>query len=98
MIGVKLHHISQAVRTVATLTVLHLTRTSPSLDFTTLAVGLTHRVAGSYHVELESARNMKRTFVNYGKDRNWYDARQGEGHEFLREASEIKNIWVPFGE
>jgi len=53
---------------------------------------------GSYHVEKESARNMKRTFTNYGVARNWFDPAQGEGEEFLREASEVKNIWVPFGE
>lgn len=53
---------------------------------------------GSYHVEKESARNMKRTFVGYGETRDWFDPKQGEGEEFLREASEVKNIWVPFGE
>ena len=53
---------------------------------------------GSYHVEKESARNMKRTFVSYGSERDWFNAEQGEGEEFLREASQVKNIWVPFGE
>ena len=53
---------------------------------------------GSYHVERISASNMKRTFVGYGADRDWYDATQGEGMEFLREATEVKNIWAPMGD
>jgi len=30
--------------------------------------------------------------------RDWYDAHQGAGAEFLREATQVKNIWVPSGE
>ena len=83
-------------------------------------------VEGSYHVENLSAKNMKRTFVNYGETRDWFDKQQGEvsaealsqakeflpshhslltmelliysqGKEFLLEAVECKNIWVPMG-
>ena len=53
---------------------------------------------GSFHVEYESAANMKRTWVGYGLPRNWLDHEQGEGHEFLHEATQVKNIWVPTGE
>jgi aldehyde dehydrogenase (NAD+) len=53
---------------------------------------------GSYHVEHESAANMKRTWVNYGMARDWTSPEQGEGHEFLHEATQVKNIWVPTGE
>ncbi len=53
---------------------------------------------GSRAVELASAGNMKRTWVNYGHGRDWLDAVQGEGQEFLREATQVKNIWVPYGE
>jgi aldehyde dehydrogenase (NAD+) len=53
---------------------------------------------GSYHVEYESAANMKRTWVNYGMARDWTSPEQGEGHEFLHEATQVKNIWVPTGE
>jgi aldehyde dehydrogenase (NAD+) len=53
---------------------------------------------GSYQVEFESAVNMKRTWVGYGLLRNWMDREQGEGHEFLHEATQVKNIWVPTGE
>jgi aldehyde dehydrogenase (NAD+) len=53
---------------------------------------------GSYWVEHESASNMKRTWVGYGLPRDWMDIEQGEGHEFLHEATQVKNIWVPTGE
>jgi aldehyde dehydrogenase (NAD+) len=52
---------------------------------------------GSYHVERLSATNMKRTWVNYGESRNWFDCEQGEGEVFLHEAVQVKNIWVPTG-
>jgi aldehyde dehydrogenase (NAD+) len=53
---------------------------------------------GSYHVEYESATNMKRTWVSYGLPRDWTDPEQGAGQEFLHEATQVKNIWVPTGE
>ncbi len=53
---------------------------------------------GSYHVENDSAANMKRTWVDYGLPRDWMDREQSEGHEFLHEATQVKNIWVPTGE
>ena len=55
-------------------------------------------VEGSYFVEYESAANMKRTWVNYGIERDWLNHGEGEGHEFLHEATQVKNIWVPTGE
>jgi aldehyde dehydrogenase (NAD+) len=48
-------------------------------------------------VELASAANMKRTWT-FAHSRDWLDPRQGEGREFLRHASEVKNIWIPYGE
>ncbi len=53
---------------------------------------------GSKVVEFNAAENMKRTWVNYGKAFDWFDPKQTEGQEFLRHATEIKNIWVPYGE
>ena len=53
---------------------------------------------GSEKVERLSAGNMKRTWVGYGRPRDWFDPAQGEGHEFLRQATHVKNIWVPYGE
>ena len=52
---------------------------------------------GSKKVEFLSTDNMKRSWVNYGKYRNWLDAAQGEGEVFLRHATQIKNIWIPYG-
>jgi aldehyde dehydrogenase (NAD+) len=53
--------------------------------------------AGVKAVELASAANMKRTWT-FSRGRDWLDPRQGEGREFLRHASEVKNIWIPYGE
>ena len=53
---------------------------------------------GSKLVETEAAATMKRTWVNYGRYHDWEDALQGEGEVFLRKATEIKNIWIPYGE
>jgi aldehyde dehydrogenase (NAD+) len=53
---------------------------------------------GSKTVELASAGNMKRTWVDYGHPRDWLNKAQGEGQEFLREATNVKNIWTPYGE
>ena len=53
--------------------------------------------AGVKAVELASAANMKRTWAS-ARSRDWLDPGQGEGREFLRRASEVKNIWIPYGE
>ncbi|MGJ3237085.1 MAG: aldehyde dehydrogenase family protein [Anaerolineae bacterium] len=52
---------------------------------------------GSYFVEHLASSNMKRTWVNYGEARDWSDAHQGAGHEFLHHSVQVKNIWVPTG-
>ncbi|HEX4204570.1 MAG TPA: aldehyde dehydrogenase family protein [Ktedonobacteraceae bacterium] len=52
---------------------------------------------GSQKVEFASAGNMKRTWVDHARTRDWLDVVQGEGEEFLREATQVKNIWVPYG-
>ena len=54
--------------------------------------------AGSRRVENDSVGNLKATWVNYGKRRDWYNDHQGQGREFLRQATQVKNIWVPYGE
>ncbi|MDE3052551.1 MAG: aldehyde dehydrogenase family protein [Gemmatimonadota bacterium] len=48
-------------------------------------------------VEAASAANMKRTWCSW-HERDWPDPRQGEGREFLRQATQVKNIWIPYGE
>jgi aldehyde dehydrogenase (NAD+) len=52
---------------------------------------------GSHMVEFDSATNMKRTWVNYGRLRDW-TAAWAEGEEILRHAIQEKNIWVTYGE
>ncbi len=52
----------------------------------------------STEVERLSIGNLKRIFVDYGKAIDWMDSRQAEGLEFLRRATDIKNIWIPYGE
>jgi aldehyde dehydrogenase (NAD+) len=53
--------------------------------------------AAGAEVERASAGNMKRTWVEW-QARDWNDGTQGEGREFLREATQVKNIWIPYGE
>ena len=55
-----------------------------------------NQTAGA-EVERASAGNMKRTWVEWHA-RDWMDATWGEGREFLREATQVKNIWIPYGE
>jgi aldehyde dehydrogenase (NAD+) len=52
--------------------------------------------AGAAAVERASAANMKRTWTEW-TERDWMGA-AGEGKEFLRHATEVKNIWIPYGE
>jgi aldehyde dehydrogenase (NAD+) len=49
-------------------------------------------------IEKASSGNLKRTWVNQGKSINWNDSLQAEGKMFLRQATEVKNIWIPYGE
>jgi len=48
-------------------------------------------------IEHASAGNLKRTWVNNARARDWFSP-QGEGREFLMHSTEVKNIWVPYGE
>ncbi|MGB8815093.1 MAG: aldehyde dehydrogenase family protein [Paracoccaceae bacterium] len=48
-------------------------------------------------IEKEAASNLKRTWVNHGRARNWLGP-DGEGRAFLRHATEVKTVWVPYGE
>jgi aldehyde dehydrogenase (NAD+) len=52
---------------------------------------------GARRVELASAGNMKQTWAAWTA-RDWMDPRTGEGREFLRRATQVKNVWVPYGE
>jgi aldehyde dehydrogenase (NAD+) len=52
----------------------------------------------SAEVERLSTGNMKRTWVDLGKARDWSEGGQGSGEEFLEQATQVKNIWIPYGE
>jgi aldehyde dehydrogenase (NAD+) len=54
--------------------------------------------AGSALVEKACAGNLKASWVNDGRGRDWLSVREGQGREYLRHATQIKNIWIPFGE
>ena len=46
-------------------------------------------------IEKESTGNLKRTWVNNGRTRDWANA---QGREFLSHSTEVKTVWVPYGE
>jgi aldehyde dehydrogenase (NAD+) len=52
----------------------------------------------SAEVERLSTGNMKRTWVDLGQGRDWTDPKRAAGEEFLEQATQVKNIWVPYGE
>ncbi len=49
-------------------------------------------------VEKESIGNLKQTWTNRGLQIDWSDRNQACGETFLRHATQVKNIWVPYGE
>jgi aldehyde dehydrogenase (NAD+) len=51
--------------------------------------------ANAKAVEAASAGDLKRTWT--GETIAWFDARDGEGRHFLRHATQVKNIWIPYG-
>jgi aldehyde dehydrogenase (NAD+) len=48
-------------------------------------------------IEAASAGNLKRTWVNHARARDW-SGPEGEGQAFVDAATEVKTIWVPYGE
>jgi aldehyde dehydrogenase (NAD+) len=52
---------------------------------------------GCAEVERLSAESLKRTWVGGGKGRDWYDAKQAGGRAVLGHASQVKNVWIPYG-
>ncbi|MCA0873591.1 aldehyde dehydrogenase family protein [Seohaeicola saemankumensis] len=49
----------------------------------------------SVEIERGAAGNLKRTWVNNAVARDWYAT---DSQSFLEAATEVKNIWVPYGE
>lgn len=49
-------------------------------------------------VKAASVGNLKQVWTNDKYDFDWFDAKQCDGRYFMRHATQIKNIWVPYGE
>ncbi len=45
-----------------------------------------------------STGNLKQVWTNEGRVIDWFNRRQAEGRWFLEHATQVKNIWVPYGE
>ena len=45
-----------------------------------------------------STGNMKIVWTCDGKELDWFDRQQSEGREWMRRASQVKNVWIPYGE
>jgi aldehyde dehydrogenase (NAD+) len=54
-------------------------------------------VEGSAMVERASVGNLKQTWVTYGEQPDWLHPDARESEIFLRHATQVKNIWVPYG-
>jgi aldehyde dehydrogenase (NAD+) len=54
--------------------------------------------AASTMVKAASIGNLKQVFSNDGRAIDWFDTAQAQGRWFLRHATQVKNIWVPYGE
>ncbi|MDQ6684780.1 MAG: aldehyde dehydrogenase family protein, partial [Pseudomonadota bacterium] len=49
-------------------------------------------------VEKQSAGNLKRTLVDHGRAIDWSVASAAKGPLFLRHATQVKNVWIPYGD
>jgi aldehyde dehydrogenase (NAD+) len=54
--------------------------------------------ASSTAAKLLSVGNLKQVFSDEGRAIDWFSIAQGEGRWFLHHATQVKNIWVPYGE
>jgi aldehyde dehydrogenase (NAD+) len=45
-----------------------------------------------------SVGNLKQVFTNEGRAIDWFEPTQGEGRWYMEHATQVKNIWVPYGE
>jgi len=53
--------------------------------------------AGGAMVERASISNLKQTWVGYGEQHDWLHPDPRTSAIFLRHATQVKNIWVPYG-
>lgn len=52
---------------------------------------------GCAEVERLSAESLKRTWVGGARGRDWFDPKQAAGRTVLQHASQVKNVWIPYG-
>jgi len=52
----------------------------------------------SASAKAKSAGNLKQVWTNEGRAIDWFDSKISEGRWFLEHATQVKNIWVPYGE
>jgi aldehyde dehydrogenase (NAD+) len=52
---------------------------------------------GCAEVERLSAESLKRTWTGGAKGRDWFDAKQACGRVVLQHATQVKNVWIPYG-
>jgi aldehyde dehydrogenase (NAD+) len=45
-----------------------------------------------------SVGNLKQVWTNEGRAVDWFDSKVAEGRWFLEHCTQVKNIWVPYGE
>jgi aldehyde dehydrogenase (NAD+) len=45
-----------------------------------------------------SVGNLKQVWTNEGRAIDWFNSKVAEGRWFLEHATQVKNIWVPYGE
>ena len=49
-------------------------------------------------VKSASVGNLKQVFTNEGRRIDFFNPQQGEGRYYLEHATQVKNVWVPYGE
>jgi aldehyde dehydrogenase (NAD+) len=54
--------------------------------------------ANSAAAKALSVGNLKQVFSDEGRGIDWLSIQRGEGRWFLHHATQVKNIWVPYGE
>lgn len=62
------------------------------------AIWCFRNAADATMVKAASIGNLKQVWTNDKYDIDWFDPAQAEGRYFMQHATQIKNIWVPYGE
>lgn len=52
---------------------------------------------GAARVEALSAGNLKQVWTNRGRVLDWHEDAVGRGRDWMKRATQVKTIWVPYG-